>query len=299
MASTTGEQMVHTQRYVSDELTHFVGRGKDQEEQYNTLINKILKTGWLTYPPHDPNRPRKVTLDLSQPISTDQALKYEVVCFCDIPDTDLAIHMNKYSRFGLAFKKDFLIAKGACPVFYVTNDSPTSVTKLRPPEKFMTAEIEAAVKRGFFNKALLFSVSVRQILDIFGALDAISNDEAQRFMKGPLSADEAKTRLRDLFNLDDEQVSALGNALKNNERASHIVGSLRNFLIDQVFSFIKCFEATRSFEDEANYYMEREWRLGNNLNFTLDDVSRIFVPSTYARRLHADLPAYFGQISFC
>jgi hypothetical protein len=32
----------------------------------------------------------------------------------------------------LAFKKDFLIAKGACPVFYVTNDSPTSVTKLRP-----------------------------------------------------------------------------------------------------------------------------------------------------------------------
>jgi hypothetical protein len=116
--------MVHEQRYVSNELSHFVGKGKSEEEQYDLLVYKILKTGWLTYPPHDPSRPRSLSVDFSKPISTDEALRYEVVCFCDIPELDLAIHVRKYSRFGLAFKKEFLIAKGACPVFYLANESP-------------------------------------------------------------------------------------------------------------------------------------------------------------------------------
>jgi hypothetical protein len=44
-------------------------------------VYKILKTGWLTYPPHDPSRPRSLSVDFSKPISTDEALRYEVVCF--------------------------------------------------------------------------------------------------------------------------------------------------------------------------------------------------------------------------
>lgn len=46
-------------------------------------------------------------------------ITYPMVCFCDIPIADLPLHMEKYSRFGLAFKKEFLIPKGARPVFYV------------------------------------------------------------------------------------------------------------------------------------------------------------------------------------
>jgi hypothetical protein len=42
-----------------------------------------------------------------------------MVCFCDIPVPDLGLHVTKYSRFGLAFSKVFLIGKGAAPVFYV------------------------------------------------------------------------------------------------------------------------------------------------------------------------------------
>jgi Putative abortive phage resistance protein AbiGi, antitoxin len=45
------------------------------------------------------------------------------ICFCDIPVTDLEIHMNKYSRFGLSFLKDFLVGKGANPVMYVAENS--------------------------------------------------------------------------------------------------------------------------------------------------------------------------------
>lgn len=76
------------QRYVSNELYHFVGRGKKEEDQYELLI-KILKSGWITYQPHDPNRPRSLRLDFSNPISEDKALIYEVVCFYDIPSVRL------------------------------------------------------------------------------------------------------------------------------------------------------------------------------------------------------------------
>jgi hypothetical protein len=293
--------VLHAQRYVSNELTHFVGKkAKTEDEKYDILVNRILRMGWLTYPPHDPNRPRSLAVDFSQPISTDQALKYEVVCFCDIPETHLAIHVRKYSRFGLAFKKEFLIAKGACPVFYVANESPTSATELWPPGNFMVAQVQAARLRGMIDRALLFSVSARQILDVFAALDAISNDEGQRFFQGggALPQDECKSRLRALFGLSDAQISAIEQALRGNQQAARTIASLRNFLINEVFSFIKCFEAMRPFEDEENYYIEREWRIANHVNFALDEVSRIFLPATYARRFRADLPGYVGQISF-
>lgn len=35
---------------------------------------------------------------------------------------------------------------------------------------------------------------------------------------------------------------------------------------------MKCFEGKRSFIDEANYYMEREWMLATSLHFEIDDV---------------------------
>ena len=51
--------MTPAQGYVSRELSHFVGnttKGQTEGEQYDVLVNKILKTGLLTYPPHDPTK---------------------------------------------------------------------------------------------------------------------------------------------------------------------------------------------------------------------------------------------------
>jgi hypothetical protein len=42
--------MPPVQRYVSSELTHFVGRGKPEEDQYAILV-QVLQSGWLLHPP--------------------------------------------------------------------------------------------------------------------------------------------------------------------------------------------------------------------------------------------------------
>jgi Putative abortive phage resistance protein AbiGi, antitoxin len=117
------------QRYVSPELTHFVGRGLSEDKQYSLLVNVILKEGCLKFPPIDANRcieGLSGNLPLVGGTSDDdtEAAYSQRVCFCDIPVTDLEIHMNKYSRFGLSFLKDFLVRKGANPVLYVAEDSP-------------------------------------------------------------------------------------------------------------------------------------------------------------------------------
>jgi len=45
------------------------------------------------------------------------------VCFCDIPFGDLNIHIQKYSEFGFAFRKSFLVERGASPVFYLAKNA--------------------------------------------------------------------------------------------------------------------------------------------------------------------------------
>ncbi len=117
------------QRYVSDELTHFVGRQLAAEDERYDLLVKILTTGWLKGGGMDEGEPVEGTVrfryrwerKLSDPEGLFQA---SAVCFCDIPVADLSLHVRKYSRFALAFKKEFLIPKGAAPVFYVPRGSP-------------------------------------------------------------------------------------------------------------------------------------------------------------------------------
>jgi len=110
------------QRYISKELTHFVGRGLPEEEQYLLLVD-IITSGWLTHPPHMLDVTPHLEVRTRGRISMNEMYNPTVVCFCDIPVADLRIHVSKYSRFGLSFLKQFLISKGANPVFYVAKNS--------------------------------------------------------------------------------------------------------------------------------------------------------------------------------
>ena len=58
--------MVEVQRYVSSELSHFVGKGKSEEEQYRLLVC-ILKTSMLMHKPFNRRQPRMLRFDFSQP----------------------------------------------------------------------------------------------------------------------------------------------------------------------------------------------------------------------------------------
>lgn len=129
------------QRYVSKELTHFVGagisiEGEDQSAilsaQYDLLI-KIIRDRRVSHPPHDyeDDIPADLKYDPSYSYkfvgsfhaSSNNLIYPDIVCFCDIPIEDLGIHIQKYSPFGLSFLKSFLIERGVNPVFYVARSS--------------------------------------------------------------------------------------------------------------------------------------------------------------------------------
>ena len=108
---------MNVQRYVSPDLTHFVGRSLRNREQRYRLLRRILRAGVLKARPK-PARVRAAHILAKNPdlaLSSNDAYRGSVVCFCDIPLGDLDVHMRKYSSFGLAFQKDFLAEQGALP----------------------------------------------------------------------------------------------------------------------------------------------------------------------------------------
>jgi hypothetical protein len=231
------------QRYVSNELTHFVGgKIKSSEEKYLLLI-EILNKGFLSHPPHKSNV--SGNLEVNVRYDFDSMYNPQVVCFCDIPVEDFYIHMNKYSSFGLSFKKSFLVEKGVNPVFYIAKDSTISSFK-KPTQKISRYE--------HFNKMLKKYHSLLSVL--YDKCDHTDSKELNELM------------------------------------------DIQRFFGFHIFSFIKCFDSTKTESHLENYYMEREWRMLGNLSFTKNDVCRILVPEKYAVRIRADIPDYIGQLTF-
>jgi hypothetical protein len=186
------------QRYVSPELTHFVGKGLSEDKQYSVLVNDILKGGCLKFPPIDDNRCLEglssvlpIMGGTRLPDEDTEAAYSQRVCFCDIPVTDLAIHMKKYSRFGLSFLKRFLIDKGANPVMYVAENSPALSFRLPestsdepwPRKKVFERNIELFEKYQQENQGKI-PIYLRYFLDILvfpfiKYFDDSTSDEAE------------------------------------------------------------------------------------------------------------------------
>ncbi len=260
------------QRYVSGELTHFVGRGSDDpEQQYRILVDAILKGGWLKHSPgaEAPLGPVEALEagGLSMSIAPNdpdvppgESFRSQVVCFCDIPVEDLQIHVRKYSPFGLSFLKPFLVEKGANPVFYVASNSPAL--------QMLAGRENEPIPGNSFPREGTFRHNARAYNDLFHELtlgDAPRHD----------------------------------NGLLVGHPEQHMkTSTIQSFLNFYVFSFVKYFDDTTSDEDPENFYMEREWRVLGDVNFGLKDVYRVFLPSAYAERFRHDLPDYTGQVTF-
>jgi hypothetical protein len=238
-----------SQRYVSNELTHFVGaRLKTRRDQYN-LLKRILTTKMLRAFPGPVERPYHIVRrDTDAPLSSNRACEASMVCFCDMPICDLPLHMAKYSPFGLAFPKEFLADVGAMPVSYIPLRGRPS---LLPYEKYSRRRV-ASQKVAFDHFWELFKKVERALLSIEKGNAATSRD-LKRMMAF---------------------------------REIHVISNFKFFdhlLVD---------------EDEEHYYMEREWRVKQNVKFRLGDVARIIVPAPFGTQIRKDFPKFDGEIVF-
>jgi hypothetical protein len=238
-----------TQRYVSSELTHFVGRtDPDDEVRYARLV-KILRGRVLTSDPESPQSINRIEgvvgyqVAVGELFSEPESYSLDCVCFCDIPLPDLPLHMAKYGRFGLAFAKTFLIPKGANPVFYLATNSPARHVS----------------RRVYFD---------RMVANIQWLIDRLRRDYPNP--TNSTAAPEVRDRLEQMF----------------------------NFVNLYLLCFAKLFDDHLDVEHPDNFYMEREWRVPGVVAFTMDDVRRILLPESFARRFREGFPKYAGQVSF-
>lgn len=260
--------------YVSNELTHFVGKAKklpdgkpDDAERYKLFlkimgerVDRSPREGWLQASYRERFGPSfTMCSDDRKQLSTNEAIECTMLCFCDIPREELQIHMQKYGSFGIAFPKQFLLRQGATPVYYVPRNASSHPTVGRGPltvaEQFDT--LRADLQRVRFDLE-------KYVTRIDGPTAVLSK------LSGP-SMPEGH-RLRGRF--------------------SALQADLERF----VFARMKFFTAGLPENDEKNFYMEREWRLHGGLAFRLGDIACIFLPQDYREQFHQDIPDYSGPV---
>ncbi|HEV2519115.1 MAG TPA: abortive infection system antitoxin AbiGi family protein [Thermoplasmata archaeon] len=250
------------QGYVSEELTHFAGRHEPCDEDRFVLLQRILRTGEL--------RPRgqHMIVDYRIPLSSNEAYLSNVVCFCDIPASDFGIHVSKYGSFGLSFRKPFMVAWGANPVYYISSDSkeyflprgdPYAMVSHRTPRSGST--------KGQIPLSRFFDVTFQNL--------------------------EAAERLGDLArsiptrHLQVQLLTLQGYRFFKLQLAMH----------HRILSFMKFFDPYLSEDHQDNFYMEREWRVRGPVRFRLRDVARIILPTGYADRLREAFPSFRGAVT--
>ena len=108
------------QRYVSDELHHFVARRfiDSPDRGYEVLV-KILKDGQVSRPNPDDQSSDVIVRGSFKGSLLDETFSVPAAtCFCDIPPDEISLHVEKYGPFGLSFRKKHLVSCGARPVMY-------------------------------------------------------------------------------------------------------------------------------------------------------------------------------------
>jgi hypothetical protein len=257
------------QRYVSNELTHFVGRALGSEGKQFDLLLTILRSGELRAP-RNPDGSTKPPVETTLGVgwfSERKVHQVAAVCFCDIPVQDLSIHMKKYSRFGLAFRKPFLLSKGATPVFYIANDS---IVDYRPQVDWAARDLSAGqYSRAFFLNSFISAFYAKR-MELFFLL-------VKQYQESTPAEEKLNPKTTNL--LTDIEVLMRG--------------------VDREFlSYCVPFCASSIADDEKNFYMEREWRALGDVRFGIDDVQRVILPADWAKGFRAAFPDYAGQLEF-
>lgn len=127
--------------YVSRTLYHFIGRGAVVEDEQYKILLKILTSKQLLFDP-DGTLPKAVkTFDEGSFKFQGEISKIPAVCFCDIPLSSISIHIEKYSKFGIGFRKQVLCDKGVRPVWYIPKNSYSTIATSEKIEKRFPEEL--------------------------------------------------------------------------------------------------------------------------------------------------------------
>lgn len=262
------------QNYISSELCHFVGRSKKSDEERMDLLKLIINSGRLIADINNPDNPEIVSHN--QYFATRLGEIYEkndVVCFCDIPRSDLNIHTKKYSKFGISFSKTFIASHGGRPVTYVPNnfniDERAETINPKEPAKYFTSVSNHNHNIGsimmLFNQVFNFSELLNKLKTVIptGAINIFDNNVVKKIENGE----------------------------------SHQILYSQQTAITTMLAFIKLFDCELDSDHIDNYYMEREWRILDNLSFDLDDIKCIFLPNeSFKRSFLEDFPNYKADI---
>jgi hypothetical protein len=259
-----------TQRYISKELIHFVGRGMNSDDQFDLLL-KIMNEGWITHPPHNPNISGNLSVNASAAISKNEMYAPEVTCFVDIPVQDLPIHMQKYSSVGISFSKDFIADAGGAPVHYIPAGAKVRRLKDLDVEDYMKLTDE-------YSHEQLINHLYEDI------------SKAQYF-------DEMLKEYHELFNIFRDVSRKIDPSLGVSGLFKRVI-ELERFLSFHVYSYFKFFVHILPDDDPDNYYFEREWRVVGNVKFEICNIKTVFFPSKYADKFRNSFPVYTGQVIF-
>ena len=246
------------QEYVSEELTHFIGRSlASQDEQFKLLVH-ILRSRWLQASYRmEFGAGSYLRGDSSKQLSSNEAVRAATVCFCDIPVPSLDIHMRKYSQFGLAFSKRYLVRRGVSPVFYVAaNAAPPPTPGIGPRSLGAT-----------------FDELYKDLYTVMNQMNELVNQMSGRAGQ------------RVTFKL-----SPPGTPLQ-----LQVLGKLNAFAGDLdklLFAHLKFFDGTLPEEHIDNYYMEREWRKIDGLSFQWENITAVILPKRFVRLLREHLPEF-------
>jgi hypothetical protein len=251
------------QGYVSRKLTHFVGSAKSSDEECYSVLVKILTEGWLTHPPH---RLVRDNSGRSIPAQTG-GLKIDL--------SGSLVKGTMYSHQVVCFcdipVRNLPLHMKKYGSFGLAFSKSFLVQRGASPVFYVAVDSNVRSKKVPTRQEDLYEylTSSKYCSPRAEVLDELIRDLNRMLLSMAAPDSPESTEGRRLFGL-------LGH---------------------QVLSFIRGFDSRLSADDSKNYYMEREWRVVGNVNFNLDDVSRIIIPKSYAERLRQDIPGYRGELT--
>ena len=263
--------------YTSNLLCHFVGRSKTREEERFELLVNIIRGEKLISNILNSNDSSSIFNSGDCCENAGEVFSTcDCICFCYFFNDALAIHTQKYSKFGIGFEKQFIAEQGARPVMYVPQNF---AIRERGDNNNESESMTPKNPREYFPYVLSVTSSLLPLFVMYMSKEKMLGDtfEFNQWLS--------------LFNSD------VVKAFKENNIQPIVHSVLQEMATDM--AYVKLYDMTLPDNHPDNYYMEREWRSLHNVHFELKDIKTIYLPNeSYHDRFMLEFPDYNGKFYY-